>query len=159
MRVVPFALVCSVLSAACSSKQPAPPAPQPPAAPAGLAATGGSAQISLTWTAVSGATSYIVLRGDSAGAEAALTPPATSATASYTDAGLAAGKTYFYLVQAVNNAGASASSNEASATTAPPAPPGLAAAGGSGQISLTWAPAPGPTSYLILPGDAAGAGA
>src|SRR5256885_14365619 len=91
-----LALVSAVLLVACGSdKKPA----QPPAAPTGLAATGGNAQISLTWNAVPGA-SYNVLRGDASGHE---TQHATSSTASYTDSSLPASTTYFYVVQAVKD--------------------------------------------------------
>jgi len=87
-----------------------------PAAPTGLGATAGSAQVSLSWTASSGATSYNVYRGTTAGGE--------SATALYTgitgttkvDTGLTNGTTYFYKVKAVNASGTSGYSNEASAT-------------------------------------------
>src|SRR5713226_9081518 len=136
MRVFALALVSYALSVACGNK--AAPTPPPPAAPTGLAATGGNAQISLTWTTVSGAASYIVFRGDASGHEAPLTPPATPSAAAFTDTGLTAGTTYFYVVQAKNNAGTSPNSNEASALTAPSAPAGLTATGGVGQVALSW---------------------
>ncbi|MCE0522099.1 MAG: family 16 glycosylhydrolase [Methylacidiphilales bacterium] len=87
-----------------------------PAAPTGLAATGGNAQISLSWTASSGATSYNVYRGTSSGGESG-TPIATGITAAnYNDTGLTNGTAYFYKVAAVNSSGTSGYSNEASAT-------------------------------------------
>src|SRR4051812_22439925 len=115
MRIARLVLVSAVLACGGSSTPP----PQPPSTPAGLAAVGGKAQVSLTWTAASGATSYNVLRGDAAGAETQL---ATSTAAAYTDASLPAAKTFFYVVQAVNSAGKSGTSNEASATTDPAVP-------------------------------------
>jgi fibronectin type 3 domain-containing protein len=154
MRIFALALVGSVLSA-CGSNKPAPP-PPPPAAPTGLAATGGNAQISLTWTAVSGATSYIVFRGDASGGEAPLTPPATPSAAAFTDTGLTAGKTYFYVVQAKNNAGTSGNSNEASAATIPAPPTGVSAVGGTAQVALSWTAAAGATSYVVSRGTASG---
>jgi len=87
------------------------------AAPTGLTATGGSAQIGLSWTASSGATSYNVYRGTTAGGESA-TAIATGITGTiYTDTGLANSTAYFYTVKAVNASGSSAASNEATATT------------------------------------------
>lgn len=86
--------------------------------------------VALSWAAsASGnATSYNILRGTTKGQESAL---ATSTTNSYTDtANLVEGTTYFYVVQAVNSAGASGSSNEVSATipfSVPSAPTNLVA--------------------------------
>src|SRR5204862_7355962 len=51
----------------------------PPAAPTGLAATPGNAQVALTWTAVSGATSYNVKRATvSGGPYTTVNSPATN---------------------------------------------------------------------------------
>ena len=89
--------------------------PTAPAAPSGLTATAGNAQVALAWSAVTGATSYNVYRGTSAGGESA-TPVAAGLTgASYTDTGLTNG-TKYYVVTAVNGVGESAKSTEASAT-------------------------------------------
>src|SRR5438552_6510535 len=145
MRV--FVVVFALL-VACGTKTPAPP-PKPPDPPTGLTATGGAGQISLSWTGSAGATSYNVLRGEASGAE---TSPVASAVTSFDDSGLADGKTYFYVVQAVNAAGTSGKSNEASATTAPPAPTGLTATGGANQISLGWTGVTGATAYVVLRG-------
>ena len=49
-----------------ASATPAAPA-MPPAAPAGLRATGGNAQVNLTWSASTGATSYHVKRATTSG--------------------------------------------------------------------------------------------
>jgi fibronectin type 3 domain-containing protein len=88
----------------------------PPSTPSGLSASAGNAQVSLSWTGSSGATSYNVYRGTTAGGEGA-TPIATGLTGtSYTNTGLTNGTTYYYKVAAVNSAGTSGMSNEASAT-------------------------------------------
>ena len=146
MRVFNFGLACSALAVACGGKSAAP--AQPPSAPAGLAATGGNGQIALTWTAVSGATSYVVLRGDAAGTEAAL--PTAATAAAYTDTGLMAGKTYYYAVEAKSAAGVSAKSNEASALTAPAAPAGLSVWTSDTSSTVQWTASPGATDYLVL---------
>ena len=91
-----------------------------PAAPTGLTATAGNATVGLTWTASTGATSYDVYRGTSAGGESS-TPLATGVTStSYSDATVSNGTTYYYEVTAVNSVGASGVSNEASATPSAP---------------------------------------
>ncbi len=88
----------------------------PPAAPTGLTATAGNTQISLAWTASSGASTYNVYRGTTAGGEST-TPIATGITSTtYVNTGLTNGTTYYYKVKAVNSAGTSGYSNEASAT-------------------------------------------
>ena len=73
-----------------------------PAAPTGLSATAGNTQVSLVWTASSGAVSYKVKRGTTSGGS--YTTIATGITAtSYTDTGLTNGTTYYYVVSAVNS--------------------------------------------------------
>src|SRR5580704_9615011 len=72
----------------------------PPPAPSGLTATAGSAQVSLSWTASSGATSYDVKRGTTNGGP--YTQIATATTTSYVDSGVSNGTTYYYVATAVN---------------------------------------------------------
>jgi hypothetical protein len=97
-------------------------APQPPPAPTGLTATAGNAQVSLTWTASSGATSYKVKRSTVSGGPYTVIAPSVTAT-TYTDTGLTNGTTYFYVVSAVNTGGESPNSDQASATPTAPADP------------------------------------
>ena len=85
-----------------------------PTAPTGLTATSGNTQVILTWTAVTGATSYSLYRATVSGAETLYKTNLTGTT--YTDTGLTDGTVYFYTLSAVNTSGASAQSNEASAT-------------------------------------------
>jgi hypothetical protein len=87
---------------------------QPPAAPTGLQATAGNAQVSLTWNASSGATSYNVKRSTTNGGP--YTTIASPTTNSYTDTGLNNGTPYYYVVTAVNSAGESSPSAQATAT-------------------------------------------
>jgi len=93
--------------------------PSAPVFPAGLSATAISAtQISLTWNAVAGATSYSVKRSTTSGGS--YTPIATGVTATnYTDT-VAAGTTYYYVVSAV--VGGVESLNSLEATMALPYP-------------------------------------
>jgi fibronectin type 3 domain-containing protein len=92
-----------------------------PAAPTNLQATAGNAQVSLTWTAGSGTTSYSVRRSTTNGGP--YSQVAAPTTTSFTDTGLTNGTTYYYVVAAANSAGTSANSSQASATpTAPQTP-------------------------------------
>jgi fibronectin type 3 domain-containing protein len=91
-------------------------APQPPAAPTGLTATAGNAQVSLTWTASAGATSYHVKRSTTSGT--GYTQIAAPIAANFLDATVANGTPYFYVVSALNAAGESANSSQATATPA-----------------------------------------
>lgn len=90
-----------------------------PYAPSGLTATGGAGQVTLSWTAGSGATSYNLHRATQSGGGSASAPVVTGITGtSYTDTGLASGTTYYYQVVAVSNSLASGFSPEVKATTA-----------------------------------------
>jgi fibronectin type 3 domain-containing protein len=129
-----------------------PTAPPPPGAPAGLQATAGNMQVSLTWTASTGATSYHVKRSTTNGGP--YTQVSAPAAANFADTGLTNGTTYYYVVSALNAAGESANSAQASATpvapvTPPAAPTGLQATAGNAQVSLTWTASAGATSYHV----------
>ncbi|MDO8343468.1 MAG: cellulase family glycosylhydrolase [Cellvibrio sp.] len=96
---------------------PPPPNGAPYAVSELSATTAGSGQVDLSWTAVSGATSYNLYRSAQSGYQPA-TPAVTGIIGtSYTDTGLNDGTTYYYQVVAVNNSGASGFSAEAYATT------------------------------------------
>jgi len=103
-----------------------------PAPPSGLAAAGGNAMVTLTWTASAGAASYSVYEGTGAGAEGATPVQANIAGTGATVGGLSNGQPYFFKVAAVNKGGTSAMSNEASAT---PSSGGSASQGGGGAVS------------------------
>ncbi|WP_317259372.1 fibronectin type III domain-containing protein [Paenibacillus baimaensis] len=88
---------------------------QIPSMPLGLTATAGNAQVTLSWTAVTGATGYNIKRSTTAGGP--YTTVATNVYGSpYTDTTVTNGTTYYYVVTAVNSGGESGNSNEASAT-------------------------------------------
>ena len=88
----------------------------PPPAPTGLTATAGNQQVSLSWSASTGATSYNVKRGTVNGGP--YTTASSPTTTSYSDTGLTNGTAYYYVVTAVNANGESGNSNQASATPA-----------------------------------------
>ena len=117
-------------------------APTMPAPPTGLVASASSAsQISLSWNASGGATSYKVQR--SPDGSTGWSQVGASSTTSFTDSGLSPSTTYFYRVLASNSVGDSAPSNVASATT----PAGL---GYSQSPQGTWVGTYGADGYALL---------
>lgn len=130
-----------------SSQASATPQPPPPAAPSNLVATAGEAQVSLSWSASSGATSYNVKRSAISGGP--FTTIGNVTGTSYLNTGLAAGTTYYYVVSALNGGGESANSVQASDTTAPAVPGGLATTPGDGQVTVSWNGSTGATNYKV----------
>ncbi len=136
-----------------------------PGAPTGLAATAvSSSQINLSWNAVAPpancAVTYSVFRSTANG----FTPSGANQIASgltsavFQNTGLAASTTFFYRVEALDAAGASAPSAQVSATTqagasctaVPSAPAGLAASAiSSSQINLTWTAVTPPANCTV----------
>ncbi|MEX2527748.1 MAG: fibronectin type III domain-containing protein [Gemmatimonadota bacterium] len=97
------------------------PTPEPPAVPSGIAVSAtGPTSVQVSWTAVSGATGYVVERapGASGGSFAQVGTPSS---AGFPDTGVSAETTYRYRVAATGSAGTSAFSGEAVVTT--PEPP------------------------------------
>ncbi len=135
-----------------------------PSAPTGLTATASAPSvIGLTWTAVAPPTnctisSYSVYGGTTANPTTLIASGLTGTT--YSNTGLTASTTYYYVVKAVDAAGTSAASAQASTTTpaysaiAPPT--NLTAVGSSyQQIDLRWvastasAPNTAPVNYSV----------
>jgi hypothetical protein len=86
-----------------------------PAAPATPRATAGKGQATLSWSAVSGATSYTLRRSTTTGGPFTDVAPSLAGT-STVNAGLTNGTTYFYVVAAVNGCGTGPNSTQVSAT-------------------------------------------
>jgi fibronectin type 3 domain-containing protein len=123
-----------------------------PAVPSAVSATAGNTQVSLSWNASSGATSYHVKRSMASGGP--YTQAGTSSGGSYVDTSLTNGRKYFYVVSAVNSSGESANSVEVSATPTAPAstpsvPANLQAVAGNAQVSLSWSASSGATNYNV----------
>ncbi len=87
-----------------------------PAAPTGLTATAASGQVTLTWTAASGASSYNAYWGTATGVTPKAGTRLAAVTSGYVHAGLTNAIAHFYVVTAVNSAGEGAASAQASAT-------------------------------------------
>ena len=136
-----------------------PAAAPPPAAPTGVTATAGNGQVTVSWSAVAGATSYNIYYASSPGVTTASPTKVVGATSGDPVTGLTNGTTYYFVVTAFNANGESAvSSPEMSAIpgTPPAAPTGVIASAGNGQVTVSWNPAAGAASYNIYHGTAAG---
>ncbi|HEX2224168.1 MAG TPA: pre-peptidase C-terminal domain-containing protein [Thermoanaerobaculia bacterium] len=95
----------------------------PPAAPTGVSASASSpTQNNLSWNAVSGATSYTILRSTTSGGP--YTSVGTATGTSFANTGLACNTPYYYVVTASNGACSSGNSAQVQATTqaCPPTP-------------------------------------
>ena len=112
-----------------------------------LSATPGTGQVTLNWTAVAGAEGYDLSVGSSPSGPFTLLTAVTELT--YVDTGLTNGATYYFVVQAVTNGGASPNSNVVQSNTAPQPPSSLTAVSGNAQVTLTWPAVSGVTSYAV----------
>jgi fibronectin type 3 domain-containing protein len=143
-----------------------------PSAPTGLTATASSSSaIGLSWLAVTPPTncsisSYTVYGGTTANPTTVIASGVTGTT--YSNTGLTASTTYYYVVKAVDADGTSAASTQASAETSAPsctavpsAPTGLTAtASSSTAIGLSWGAVTPPancsiSSYTVYGGTTA----
>jgi hypothetical protein len=107
-------LLAGAFVAACSDDDGGTTTPTP-SVPSGVTATAQSAtEIRVTWTAVSGATGYVVQRAEGTGAFAQVGTPSET---TFDDDGLTANTAYRYRVAATNASGTSAFSSDATATT------------------------------------------
>ena len=126
--------------------------PVQPSAPMNVVATVVSAnQNNLTWSPALRTTNYYVKRSTvSGGPYTTVSVPLT--VTNFSDSGLVGGMTYYYVIAAANDGGATNSAQVSATTlTAPPAPASLTAVTGlSGAINLSWPASTGATSYNIL---------
>lgn len=129
-----------------------------PIAPTGVTAVAGSNQITLSWNAVAGATSYKVNRSSTSGSSYNLVSSPT--TTSFVDTGPQNGSTRYYVIAAVDGTGTGPNSLEVSATPILPAPSNLAVTTiGARQVALSWSPVPGVKttgSYQVYRATASG---
>jgi fibronectin type 3 domain-containing protein len=132
-----------------------------PETPTGVTATADSStSITITWNAVSGATSYKIYSPGTAGSSSNFVSLDTATTNSYTKSGLKANQTWYYKVSAVNSVGESDQSASVSAKTRSPlnAPTNVVAAHADypsrpntsrTSIKITWDAVSGAVSYNV----------
>ena len=130
---------------------PVPPAPA--TAPGSLTGSIVTTNVTLNWSAVSGAVGYIVTRAASLNGTYTLLSSVTETT--YKDIGVNSNATYYYHVEAMNAGGTS--TNALVIVNGPPAAPAsLSATAGNAQITLTWAASTGATNYILKRGISSG---
>jgi rhamnogalacturonan endolyase len=129
--------------------------PSPPAsAPVSLTGTFvQTTNVTLNWSAVSGAVGYAIYRATSASGPFTYLQSVTETI--YTDVGLNPATVYYYRVAAVNDAGISANAT-ATVNGQQVAPASLSAFGANNQITLVWPVASGATSYTLKRGISSG---
>ncbi len=121
----------------------------PAAPPSPLATAGGDNRINLSWSPVSGATEYRILRSLSQGGPYAQVAAVAAPGTSWQDNPVSGGVTYYYVVRAFNACESPDSAEVSAATTGPctigPAFAGLSSvANGAGTtcaLALSWPPA------------------
>jgi len=117
LRATTAAALLAAALAGCGDDNPTD-LPATPPAPTGLTATAGETSIAVTWTAVSGATSYTLERADPSAPTTFTAIGGSQASNSYTDAAVTPGATYSYRVAAVNGNGTGPFSAAVSSTVA-----------------------------------------
>lgn len=126
-------------------------------APASLTATGQTNQIRLSWSAVSGATSYVLSRSATSGH--GYVAISTNTATTYTDAAVTPWVPYSYVVRAYGPTGVSIYSPEATgyAVGTPGSVDNLTAAGNIHRVDLNWNSELGADSYTLLRSTTSGA--
>jgi Fibronectin type III domain len=89
--------------------------PTMPTAPTGVQTVAGDSQVTISWSAAPGATTYYIYWATTTGVAKANGTRASAAATRYVATGLTNGTTYFYVVTAVNPAGESPPSSQVSA--------------------------------------------
>ena len=110
-----WAIATAAVSCGGGSVSTTPPPPSIPSVPTSVHATAGDGQVTLSWSAASGATSYNIYWATTGGVTKANGTRITTTTTPYVATGLTDGTTYYYVVTAANQAGESAASSQVSA--------------------------------------------
>ena len=141
--------VATVTLAGCGSSQP-------PETPTGVTVAA-DAPFTVSWSAATRASSYVVYRGTVAGDMSQKTLMTSSlTTTSYTDYSVESGSNYYYQITSLNSDGQSVPSSE---VTIPLSAYNLSVAQSAGKTSLTWTPVSltsGSVKYHVYRGTATG---
>src|SRR3990170_1702479 len=113
-----YSFFIAFLNGCGSGQGTATPTGTAPSAPTGVTVTAGNKQVSISWTAVSDATSYNIYWSTTSGVTKTTGTKVTSNTNSYIHPSLTNGTTYYYVVTAVDNDGESTESSEVNAMPA-----------------------------------------
>lgn len=145
-----------IVVAACSSNEALTPVDEEPTylSDFNLRADPGNGQVTLNWLMEESAETYNIYVGTSKSSLTKIaTVPASIISAPYTVTGLSNNTTYWFSVTGVNPYG---ESNLATPITAmpsspspPPAPENVRANAGNAQVTVTWTPVAGATSYNV----------
>jgi len=121
-----------------------------PLPPQKIAADTSDGQITLLWDNVFGALSYSIYWSVVPGVTRSTGSLKSNAASPYTLNGLTNGVTYYFVLTTVSILGESASSTQVSATAgAPPRPTGANAQAAGGDISVSWNPVLGASSFNL----------
>jgi fibronectin type 3 domain-containing protein len=161
-RVTAVGSVCTAVSveASATTSCSAPAAP----ASAGLTATNANGAITISWTAVNGATAYTVYRSTSlAGTYTAISTDQIAATYADPATGLVNGTVYFYKVSASNANGQCASAQSTAVSTRscviPTAPTNLKTIRtGNHGLTVSWTNSPNAVLYNVQQSTTSGSG-
>ena len=127
--------------------------PSPPAAPTGVNATDGSstANVGVSWSASSGATSYSVWRGTSSSSGSAASIASGLTSTSHNDTSATPGALYYYWVKASNSAGTSGFSSSNTGYRGLSVPGGVSATDGTSttQVTVNWGAVTGASYYRV----------
>jgi len=152
-------LLLSILSlAGCGGSSSTGSKVSQPATVDSLVVTPADSQLTVTWSAVVGATSYEVYYGTSNSSSSAsrFTGDSNDTDTSCIVTGLANGSTYYVWVNAINSAGTSGFSSSTSSgtpavpVTIPPAPASPTVTSGDSTLAVTWTPVTGATNYRVF---------
>jgi fibronectin type 3 domain-containing protein len=126
--------------------------------PTGVTGDARNGQVLVSWTSAGAGASYVVWRATAVGGPY-VAVSAASASDGFTDATVANGTTYYYVVQNVGGGAGSYSVESAPLTpqaALPTAPTGLLAMAGSTWAGLSWSPVAGATGYVVMRGTTPG---
>lgn len=125
----------------------------PPSAPTGVTAADGTstANVTISWSASSGATSYSVWRGTSSSSASTTSLSSTVTTTSYSDTSATPGVVYYYWVKATGSGGTSGLSGSNTGYRKLSVPTGVSATDGNStaNVTVTWSTVTGASHYRV----------